>query len=59
MPDGKFVLSLRCLMLSVELLGTGSHSLPLSKSVPSLEGEAGVQEQSRCPRWNCHRGLSG
>jgi hypothetical protein len=56
---GELALPLRCLTLSVGLLSVGSCSLPLPKSVSSLEGEVDVQPWCDHPRWNLCHGLSG
>jgi hypothetical protein len=41
---------LRCLTLGIGLLSMGSSSLPLSKRLPSLKRELGVQPQREDPR---------
>jgi hypothetical protein len=50
---------LRCLALSVGLLSVGTHSLPLLKSVLSLERGPGVLPWCEGTRWDRHHGLSG
>jgi hypothetical protein len=58
LPNSESVSSLHCLMLSIEFLGAGSHSLPLAKGAPSFKGEADVRPRHRHPWWNHRRGLS-